>query len=1324
MRRLLCLLVLVGWVGWGPARGADTVPYRHFGAADGLPSETVTALAQGPDGLLWVGTESGLVVYDGHEMQRVRLPDSIGTTYISAMAAMPDGSVWVAPSKGEAVQVRREGVIRVLSLGERVVQRVLRQGETVLFVTRQAVWRIPPGAAARRQPFRYDIRPSSFQSTPGVGAGVFNADLGPDGTVWVVDGHFGPGRLRPDGSVDFVGVPLKRPGDLWYTLRFARDGTGLVLQGERLHRLDPATGRLERVVEGLGSPTYLSVQGTRAYVTRGRTLLRYDTTPGRRRPPLGPAQGLPEQVPTRVLRDREGGLWIGTREGLLHLPAPEARHVESVAGRSLFNVFQFSRDGDALWAHTDGVGLVGLRPRRHVFPDGLTRWSRPVYAHDGRVHALSVETGDWYRRGLTGWARLSDTGGAREGLVAPDGRGYFLHDDGLYRHSPDGTASVKLVGWSVENTHRHDLALLPNGDLLHRSGAALLRRGREEGTLLDTLASLGARADANLTRLAVDPSGRVWGTYLYGGLQRVALETGTRRTILSEYRMQDVTVAGDSLVIASSRKRGVYLIDPGTMRVRQHLTRADGLRSNLATAAHLTADSLYVGHENGVTRLPHDGLFRSAASPPTLLTGLQVNFEDRALSADSALAATDRTVGVGYTAPSLAHADEVRFEVRLPPRSADWEATDRRFIRYTDLAPGTYRFEVRARLEGQPPGPVATYTFMIPPYFYETTWFRVLVVLGGVVLVGLGVRWRIRRLKRRQEELEAAVQTRTEELAAEKRKTEAQAERLAELDAAKNRFFAHISHEFRTPLSLILTPLRDALRQASGTEASLRPDQLRRMIGSAERLQRLIEQLLDLATIEAGRMDLDRQGGDLAGTVQRAAEAFRGRAEAKSIDLRVERPSARIETRFDPEKVETIAINLVDNALKFTPEGGTVTVQVDATDETEAVEPPADAETAVGTARIEVVDTGPGIDPDVQDQIFDRFERVSSRDDSAHEGTGLGLALTAALTDLHGGAVDVDSTPGEGSRFTIQLPIVPVGDGPSGNGPPTEAEESTAAWTGPPPEPDAADRREGTVADREAEVPEATVLVVEDNDDLRAYLREELSRHWHIRTSADGADAWEAIRAEAPDLVLSDVMMPAPDGFELCRRIKADAALRTIPVLLLTARAGEDATIEGLEAGADDYVPKPFDIAELRQRIANHLAARVHYRERYREEVQLASLDAAVDQDAVPFVERVTAAIDDNMSDPDFTVARLADEVALSRRQLTRRLKDAIGEPPGAFLRRYRLEWARRRLEGGADTVSEVAYAVGFRSPSAFSQSFREAFGHSPSQHLEDSAEG
>jgi DNA-binding response OmpR family regulator len=267
----------------------------------------------------------------------------------------------------------------------------------------------------------------------------------------------------------------------------------------------------------------------------------------------------------------------------------------------------------------------------------------------------------------------------------------------------------------------------------------------------------------------------------------------------------------------------------------------------------------------------------------------------------------------------------------------------------------------------------------------------------------------------------------------------------------------------------------------------------------------------------------------------------------------------------------------------------------------------------------------------------------------------------------------------------------------------------------------AGDRAAGLERDKEEEGADAaaTVLVVEDNAEMRAYLHEELSRGWNVIIAADGEAGWERVQADEPDLVVSDVMMPGLSGTDLCRKIKADEALRATPVLLLTARAGEEATVEGLEAGADDYVSKPFGSNELRVRIENHLAARRHLEARYRQEVAVEALGAVVEVDEQPFVERVLTAAGEQLSNPDFGVGALAEEMALSRRQLTRRLKRAVGEPPGQVLRQLRIERGKVLLRNGAETVSEVAYATGFRSPSAFSHAFGEMVGQTPTEYVE-----
>jgi signal transduction histidine kinase/DNA-binding response OmpR family regulator len=828
----------------------------------------------------------------------------------------------------------------------------------------------------------------------------------------------------------------------------------------------------------------------------------------------------------------------------------------------------------------------------------------------------------------------------------------------------------------------------------------------------DTLATFPEHAGAIGIHMVADPTGQVWGAFESGGLLRVDPETDEPHLLLENESVQNVRAVGDSLVLASTQG-GVYLVGSRSGTIRRHLTQADGLLSNTAGGAFLTADTLYVSHPSGLTLLPADRISQGFSSPPSLLTEMEVNLNDRTLTGDSVLAAAERTVGFSYTAPELTHPERLRYEIRLRPRDREWYTTGRDFTRYTDLGPGTYQFAVRARLGNAPPGPTATYSFTIPPLFYETWWFRLLVGLG---LIGLGVgawRWRTYQLRRRQETLEAAVETqtqelreRTEELAAEKQKTEKQ----AELDEAKNRFFAHVSHEFRTPLSLLRTPLEEALRDATANTVSFGREQVERMVRSARRLHRLIEQLLDLATLEAGRMTLDRKPGDLARFVRRAAEAFASMAEQKNVDLRVRTDNASMKSRFDPDKVESIVNNLLSNALKFTPEGGRVTVWIG-----RSKAPLSASDGAPGTAIIKVADTGPGMDAETQARVFERFEQAEGTTEE-HEGAGLGLALTKELVELHDGTIHVESTPGEGTVFTVALPLADRED--------ALVEDSASA-------PDTASipvLENGTggfeaVGDGRRSGEAATVLVVEDNDEMRTYLRDELGDYWHIREAADGEEGWEAVQEQAPDLVLSGVMMPGLGGFELCERIKSDTDLRNVPVLLLTARAKTEDTVEGLDCGADDYVPKPFDVEELRQRIKNHLAARRHLRDQYRREVRVEPLDTVVDEQHVSFLETVTEAVETHLGDPEFSVDRLAEAAALSRRQLTRRMKEAVGQTPAAFIRARRMERAKEMLAGGAETVSEVAYAVGFRSPSAFSKRFREHVGHAPSEYAEQQAE-
>ncbi|MCZ2827659.1 ATP-binding protein [Modestobacter sp. VKM Ac-2986] len=397
------------------------------------------------------------------------------------------------------------------------------------------------------------------------------------------------------------------------------------------------------------------------------------------------------------------------------------------------------------------------------------------------------------------------------------------------------------------------------------------------------------------------------------------------------------------------------------------------------------------------------------------------------------------------------------------------------------------------------------------------------------------------------------------------------AESLAELDRAKTAFFSDVSHELRTPLTLLLGPIDDVLAGADGLPAAAR-DQLTLAARNGRRLQRLVNDLMDVASIEAGRATAVRVATDLPAFTAELAGVLRAAAERAGLSLTVDCPPLPHPAAVDPRMWEKVVLNLLSNAVKYTFVGG-IGVRLRGTDD--AVE-------------LTVTDTGIGIAAEELPLVFDRFHRVAGSLARNREGTGIGLALVRELVTLHGGVVHVDSEPGRGSTFTVTVPYgTPDAEGDAGATGPSEAARGTAeAW-------------ETDVAPREQPAdpvdPSVTVLVVDDNADMRTYLTRLLAPIWQVRTCADGEEALAVITEHRPDVVVTDVMMPRVDGFELLQRLRADPATRGVPVLMLTARAGQEAAVEGFAAGVDDYLAKPFQAAELiaRLRVAIERAAGV-----------------------------------------------------------------------------------------------------------------------------------
>lgn len=528
-------------------------------------------------------------------------------------------------------------------------------------------------------------------------------------------------------------------------------------------------------------------------------------------------------------------------------------------------------------------------------------------------------------------------------------------------------------------------------------------------------------------------------------------------------------------------------------------------------------------------------------------------------------------------------------------------------------------------------------------------------------------------------------------------RAKAEADHIKGLDEIKSRFFANISHEFRTPLTLIRGPLQQIEEEAAKNNkngdaiVSVQSRKIQTMRRHTDRLLELVNQLLDLSRLDSGKMKLQVAKGDVIQVLKTIAGSFESMAERKQIHYYVQFPEQSALCYFDRDKLEKIITNLLGNAFKYTPEKGTVSLI---------------AEIDERRLRLSVEDSGPGISKKELDKVFDRFYQAEGNED---KGSGIGLALVKELADLYRGQISVSSEPGKGSRFRVSLPI----DHAS-----FKQEELLYTHEAKDHEPVTndwqSDETVNTATASSAALP--ILLVVEDNADLRNHINEIVQQQYRVLQAVNGKEGFEMAVQEIPDIVISDVMMPLMDGFTLAQKLKKDERTSHVPIILLTAKAGQAHKIEGLETGADDYLTKPFDHKELLTRVRNLINQRKLLRKKFAGDIILKPSEVSVNSADENFLAKVMQAIEVNMGEEDFGVEELAKEVAMSRSQLHRKLIALTGQSPSEVLRNTRLLRAKELLQKKAATPGEVAFRVGFNSHTYFSKCFKEEFGVSPSE--------
>lgn len=504
---------------------------------------------------------------------------------------------------------------------------------------------------------------------------------------------------------------------------------------------------------------------------------------------------------------------------------------------------------------------------------------------------------------------------------------------------------------------------------------------------------------------------------------------------------------------------------------------------------------------------------------------------------------------------------------------------------------------------------------------------------------------------------------------------------------AKLQFFTNISHELRTPLTLIADPVNYIIHDDNLNS------QQRSMLQIVQRnvlvLTQLVSEILDFRKVQNGKMELRLSDFNLAESMKQWIKLFSASAQKKHIAISMDAPDT-IMLRADQDKIERICYNLLSNALKYTSEGGEISLMAKEED---------------GRVMISVADNGCGISSDELPYIFDRFYQAKN----AGRGTGIGLAIVKAFTELHHGEVSATSIEGKGSTFTIHIPVRQKGEVTNQ---PTEKIEQLVEPSSAEEVPNQARHIDELIQPYQTDKPE--VLIIDDNIDIRTYLRSVLSEKYNVSEAADGKVGLELARKIVPDIVLSDIMMPVMDGLAFCQQLKTDKAISHIPVILLTARSLDEQRAEGYEHGADAYLSKPFSLRLLLSRIDNLIESRKKLNQTWSkgvEDDEIGNISNEIDKS---FLKQLRKIIQENLANSDLSVEQIGDEIGLSRVQLYRKVKALTGYSPVEIVRKARLTRARHLLQTTERTVSEVAYAVGFSTPSYFSKCYKDEFGENP----------
>jgi signal transduction histidine kinase/ligand-binding sensor domain-containing protein/DNA-binding response OmpR family regulator len=1025
-------------------------------------------------------------------------------------------------------------------------------------------------------------------------------------------------------------------------------------------------------------------------------------------------------------------IWFGTDQGLYYTSESTGEIViRKISGSEKLNVWSLTSDHSGnVWAGTYGSGLFKVNKNGRIESIKMfAEWTRTQSPKYNKVVFCDKDDKIWIGYWAFGLARLDPINGKYKGWLNKEDDPYSLSYEDV---------------WAIHQDRKGRMWIGTDGRGLNlfvdEQGGKFLRWNAEEVQGISSNSILSICESRNLPNIKDDEVILWLGTN--DGLNKFVVKNSSEKNNLltrpqaeiTHYKIQQgladnsirsiVEDNNGNLWIGTSS--GISMFDTKNITFR-NFSRDDGIAGgdiNLSSAYKNKDGLIFMGSTAGLNYFYPDEIKLSSYVAPVLITDFQV---------------FNRSVGVGENSPlkqSMLHSKEIILSYRQNVFSFEFAALDyssphsiqyaylmegfdndwinsgsRRFVTYTNLNPGKYTFKVKStNSDGVWNENFTELKVVITPPWWQTPWA---IGLYALIFI-LGV-WGIIKFQQYRTRLQH-----------ELKMQEFEAHHLREIESMKSRFFANLSHEFRTPLTLIKGPLEQLI---SGRIKENLSDYYKMLLRNTEKLQNLIDQLLELSRLEAETIPLNKQQVELVSLIKGFTYSFMPLAEQKFISLNLNSSVEKLNISLDRDKLEKIINNLLSNAFKFTQSGGKISVKINLpTPESppeegtiiEAFSPPREGrglrqvESVLSNfVEISISDTGVGIPEEYQSKIFDRFFRIDDVSKGVDTGSGIGLALVKELATLHNWDISVSSKEGEGTIFTLTIPIEKIDEA---------KEEKLTLSTKESSEKSEVVDSLLTDIEFESDAEEAVeieskpvVLFVEDSTDVRNYVYDLLKPDYKVLLAERAEKGIELALQNMPDLIISDLMMPGMDGIEFCNKIKSDWQTSHIPFILLTAKVTDESKIEGLETGADDYLTKPFNYEELAARIKNLIEQRKRLRDKFSKEINIQPGSLAASKVDNEFLQKVLAVVEKNFNNEKFDTELLAEEMFVSRRQLHRKLQAIAGQGPGEFIRVLRLKKAAQMLIENKLSVTQIAYEVGFESPAQFTRAFKKNFSCLPS---------